>query len=182
MTSFLEQPLPILMMGAVVVIALAVGFIKTGQRSLLLALAAAALILIGLLALERFVVTDREQVEAVLFQIADAVERNEIDEALQHVSPDAPGVSHVRGELGRIHFHEVDIKPNLKIDVYPDRTPPTAEARFNVVVEISSPQLQIGAERYPRYVEVSFLKQGDAWVVRDYSHYEPTRGMKTSPP
>ncbi len=178
MTWLLEQPLPTLVMGVVLAAALIMGFLKTGQKSLLFATLAVVALAVGLLIAERMVVTDREQVEQVLFEIAQAVERNDMDGALRHVSPDAPGVEHARSELGRIQFQEVDIKPNLEIQVAPDRIPATAEARFNVVVTAN---VGLGVSRYPRYVEVTFEKQGDRWVVRDYSHYEPTRGMKTTP-
>jgi hypothetical protein len=173
-----EQPMPILLMGGVLVAALFVGYVKTGHRALIAAVVLAIALVIGLLMLERMVVTDREQVEDVLRTIAADVERNDIDGALRYVLPTAPGVEHARSELKRIRFEEVNIKPNLEIELFPDRAPPTAEARFNVVVVASSPQMGFGADRYPRYVEVTFVKEGDRWMVRDYAHYEPTRGMR----
>jgi hypothetical protein len=179
MTWLYEDPLPIIVMSAILCVALAVGFIKTGQRWLLAALAAVFVLAIALLAIERAVVTDREQVEEVLFTIAEAVERNDIDEALRHVSPNAPGIHHANVELRRINFREVDIKPNLEIEVFADQIPPTAETRFNVVV-IADVGLG-GADRYPRYVEATFVKDGDRWRVNDYQHFEPTRGMRSEP-
>ncbi|MBW3597224.1 MAG: hypothetical protein KY475_08110 [Planctomycetes bacterium] len=181
MTWLVEQSLPILVMGGIVVIALAVGYVKTGQRGLLAAVLAAVVILIALIAVERWVVTDREQVEEVLFEIAAAVERNDIDGALSHISPRAAGVHHASTELRRVEFQDVDIKPNLEIEVFPERSPPTAEARFNVMVILTVPELQLHNERYPRYVEVTFVKDGDRWLVQDYQHYNPTRGMQASP-
>jgi hypothetical protein len=175
MTWLLEDSLPVIVMGVILIAALAVGFIKTGSRAPLYGLAFVILLLIGLVLLERMVVTDREQVEDVLFTIAKAVERNDIDEAIRHISPEAPGVQHADRELRRVNFREVDIKPNLEIEVFADRSPPTAEARFNVVVvgDIGG-----GPQRYPRYVEVTFEKQGERWVARDYQHYEPTHSMR----
>jgi hypothetical protein len=179
MTWFFEDPLPIVVMCAILGVALAVGFIKTGQRWLLAAVVAIVVLAIALLAIERAVVTDREHVEKVLFTIADAVERNDIDEALRHISPDAPGVQHANIELRRINFREVDIKPNLEIEVFPDQAVPTAQTRFNVVV-VADVGLG-GADRYPRFVEATFVKDGDRWLVIDYQHYEPTRGMRSEP-
>lgn len=181
MTWLFEDPLPIVVMGAVLVIGLGVGFVKTGRRTLAIAAAATVLLVAALIALERMVVTDREQVESTLFEIASSIERNEIDAALEHIAPDAPGVHHASSELRRVEFREVDIKPNLEIEVFPERTPPTAEARFNVMVILSVPALRLTNERYPRYVEVTFRKEGDRWLVEDYQHFNPTRGMQTSP-
>lgn len=180
MTWLLEDPLPILVMGAALAIALVTGFIKTGHKGLLYALAATVVLVIALLALENYVVTDREEVEDVLFEIAEAVERNDIDAAIEHVSPEAPGLERANQELRRIQFQEVKIKPNLEIDVFPERAPPEAVAKFNVVV-VANVGLG-GMEHYPRYVEATFVKERDDWVVHDYSHHEPTRGMKINPP
>ena len=179
MTWIFEEPLPIVVISAVLGVALAIGFVKTGQKWLLVALAAVVVLAIALLALERSVVTDREQVEQVLFQIAKAVEQNDIDQALRHISPDAPGVDHANSELRKINFREVDIKPNLEIEVFADRTPPTAQTRFNVVVVADAGFG--GTDRYPRFVEATFVKEGDRWLVSDYAHYEPTRGMRSEP-
>jgi hypothetical protein len=180
MTWLIEDPLPIMVMGVILGVIVAVGFIKTGQRWLIAALAGVVLLAIAVLAIEQMVVTDREEVELVLFEIAAAVERNDIDAALLHISPDAPGVHRANTELRRITFREVDIKPNLEIEVFPDRTPPEAQTRFNVVV-IADVGIGGGADRYPRYVEATFVKEGERWVVRDYDHYEPTRGMRSEP-
>jgi hypothetical protein len=107
------------------------------------------------------------------------VERNDIEAALNHVSPNAPGVHRAKTELRRINFREVDIKSNLEIDISPESSPPTAEVRFNVVV-IADVGIG-GVDRYPRYVEAKFIKDGDRWLVDDYEHYEPTRGMRSEP-
>ncbi len=178
MTWLFEQSLPILVMGGIVAAALVTGFLKTGRRLLLAGALGVVVLVAALLIVEQMTVTDRELVEQTLFEIASAVERNDIEGALRHVSPDAPGVAHARSEFPRIQFKEVDIKPNLEIDVFPETTPPTAEARFNVVVTAN---VGLGDNRYPRYVEVTFIKEGDRWVVHDYSHYEPTRGMRATP-
>jgi hypothetical protein len=175
MTWLYEQPLPILVMGVILVVALTAGFIKTGQRWLIGATAVVILLLIVLIALSRNVVTDREQVEQTIRQIAEAVEQNNIDEALRHVSPAAPGVQHANAELRRIRFEEVDVKRNLEVEVFPDRNPPEAEARFNVVVVAD---VGLGMRHYPRYVEATFVKEGGRWLVIDYHHDEPTRSMR----
>jgi hypothetical protein len=84
-------------------------------------------------------------------------------------------VPHANAELRRIRFEEVDIKRNLEIELFPDRGPPEAEARFNVVVVADA---GAGMRHYPRYVEATFRKEGDRWLVIDYFHDEPTRSMR----
>jgi hypothetical protein len=178
MTWLYEEPLPIIVISAILCVALAVGFLKTGQKWLLVAVAAVVILAIAVLAIERAVVTDREQVEEVLFTIAAAVERNDIDEALSHALPDSPAVHRAQTDLlRRIDFKAVKIKPNLEIEVLPDTSPLTAETRFNVVV-IADAGFG-GTDHYPRYVEATFVKDGDRWLVHNYDHYEPTRGMRS---
>jgi hypothetical protein len=179
MTWIYEEPLPILVMSAVLCVALSVGFIKTGQKWLLFALAAVVVLTVALLAIERAVVTDREQVEDVLRQIAAAVERNDIDEAMQHFLRDPPAKLQADSDyLKKITFREVSIKPNLEIIIFPGTAPLRAETRFNVTV-VADAGWGDGPRHYPRYVEATFIKQGDRWIVHDYQHFEPTRGMRS---
>lgn len=173
-----EDPVPIIIVGGLTAAILGGGWIQTG-RNLLLYLMIAALVLTGVLVIvERLVVTPREEVRATLFEIAGLVADNDIQAAAEYAHPD---LRHIRdmaiAELSLYHFHSVDIKRNLRIEVFPDHHPPRAVADFNVVVIIDTPDGFLTDRRIPRFVEVTMLQDDDGrWRVSDYAHDTPQRG------
>ncbi|HPM83134.1 MAG TPA: hypothetical protein PLF81_20665 [Candidatus Anammoximicrobium sp.] len=183
MTTILENPLPALLIGSLTTVILAGGWLRTGSKWLLAAIVAAILLTIGAVLVERFVVTDREQVTQTLFDIADLVERNQVNEALEYAYPKTPAVrSQAAAELPLYRFSEVNIKRNLEVKVFPERNPPMATADFNVVVVLSTREGLITNRRIPRYVEVTFYKDDDGqWRVGAYSHDDPRRGFTVDP-
>ncbi len=176
MDWILENPLPSVLIGGLTAAMLGSGWLRTGQKWLLYLTIAAVLLTVGAVVLERVVVTDREQITVALHEIADLVERNEIEAAFQYAYSGAPEVrDHARTELRQYRFHEIDIKRNLRIEVLPDHIPPKAIARFNVLVVLST---RDGPIRILRFVEVTFFKEEDGqWRVGAYSHDAPSRAF-----
>ena len=81
MTWLFENPVPAVLIGGFSLAILIGGWLKTGWRSLIVAMVAVIALTVGLVVLERYVVTDREQVDLTLRDIAALVERNDIDKA-----------------------------------------------------------------------------------------------------
>lgn len=183
MIALLENPLPALLIGSLTTVILAGGWLRTGSQWLLAAIIAAIVLTIGAVLVERFVVTDREQVTQTLFDIAALVERNQVKEVLEYAYPKTPAVrSQAAAELPLYRFSEVDIKSNLEVSVFPQRKPPMATAEFNVVVVLSTREGLINNRRIPRYVEATFYKDDDGqWRVGAYSHFDPRRGWTVAP-
>lgn len=183
MTTLAENPLPALLIGSLTTVILAGGWLRTGSKWLLAAVIAAIVLTLAAVFAERLIVTDREQVTQTLFDIAKLVERNQVNEALEYAYPKTPAVrAQAAAELPRYRFSEVDIKSNLEVKVFPDRTPPMATAEFNVVVVLSTRDPGrdglINNRRIPRYVEVTFYKDDDGqWRVGAYDHFDPRRGF-----
>ena len=143
-----------------------------------LAAVAGALIVVVLLA-SHLIDTDREIVERTLRQIAADVERNDADAVVRHIHrrrTDLIGVA--ESELQKYEFEQIDIKSNLTIEVESASNPPTAVAKFNVVVR---GKLQgggdvgavYGDEGVRRYVVVEFQQEEGAWKVIDFEHFRP---------
>ena len=78
-----ENPLPAILIGGLSALILAAGWLKTGSRWLLAGLLVAIAVTVTLVLVERFVETDREQITATLYRIANLVEHNEITEAVE---------------------------------------------------------------------------------------------------
>lgn len=180
MTSLLENPLPAILIGVLTTAILGSGWLKTGRQWLLYLMIAAILLTVGAVFLERMVITDREQITATLHEIADLVERNEIDAALEYAHSGWLEVrSQATAELPRYEFLEVSIGRNLEIEVFPEHIPPKATAKFTVVVVLSTKDHSVSGGRIPRFVEVIFLKEesGD-WRVSDYEHLPPNAAFQ----
>lgn len=176
-----EDPVPIIIVGGLTAAILGGGWIQTGRNFLLYLMIAVLVLTVVLVIVERLVVTPREEVRATLFEIARLVADNDIQAAVDYAHPDA---RHIRdmatSELSLYHFHSVDIKRNLRITVFPEHNPPRAEADFNVVVIIDTPDGFLTERRIPRFVQVTMLQDEDGrWRVSDYAHDTPQRGWTT---
>jgi hypothetical protein len=184
METLYENPWPAVLFGGLIVAILGSGWIQTGKRWLLALMGLAILLTVGAVMLERVVVTDREAVRATLFEIAELVEQNRIDDALAYVHSGSPQVrQQVNGELPAFDFVSVDIKRNLEIEVFPEYDPPEARAEFNVMVVLNSRNGAFGETRVPRFVEVTMYREADGrWTVGGYAHYDPRRGWTIEQP
>ena len=177
--NWLDQNAIWLVLACVVAAAiLAGGWLQTGRRVLVLAAALPILLALALLIVQQLVVTDREQVEATLHEIAGHVRRNDLDAVLRHVDPQSPRVAdQARSEFPRYEFDEVTIKRNLEVTVDRRQQPPKAVAEFNVTVLVSEKAGAFQKQRVPRFAVVTFLLRDGKWRVSDYRHFPPTQGM-----
>ena len=172
MSWLLEQPLPILGMGALLFCMLLGGLLKTGQRWLLGALLAVFFCTTGLLVLERLVITPKEQIEQTLRQIASDLESNQIPLIVRHISASA---SELRGEAGvalkRIEIHKVTVKSNLETEFTENAQ--RAVARFNATVDASQRVGVIRNQHGVWYFVVHFNKEDGHWRVVRYQRHDP---------
>ena len=177
--SFLQDySTAIAIFGVVLVGILVAGFVKLQEKRLLAAAGGVVLLLVGLFFLTRGGDEERNKVKAVLYAIADCVERNELEEGLQYLHSDRKDLrASVKATIGRFTFEQVKIKPNLTIEVDMETTPPTAKATFNVVVVGDFSNVYMG-KSVPRYMEVFFRKEESGWRVFSYKDYPPQRGLK----
>ena len=180
MTSLLENPLLAILIGVLTTAILGGGWLKTGKQWLLYLMIAAILMTVGAVFLERMVMTDREQITTTLHDIADLVERNEINAALEYAHSGSPEVrAQAAAELPRYEFQEVSIGRNLEIEVFPKHIPPKATAEFTVAVVLRTKDHSFSGGRTPRFVVVTFLKEESGeWHVSDYEHFPPNAAFQ----
>jgi hypothetical protein len=178
MNWLFDQPVAIGIGGATLVFLLAAAWVQSG-RNLFLYLAGAALLLTGsLIAAERAITTDREAVTAAVYQLALAVEANDIERVARSFVRSRPEwADKARNELPRYDFTEVRITQMHLVEVNAAHQPPEAIVEMNVAV--SGEFSPYPARNFLRWVRLKMWKEDDnAWRVADYEHDEPTRFMK----
>lgn len=178
MNELMEQPFWIIAVGIITVLILGSGLLKTGQSSLLYALIVAVLAFGGLLATERLVETDREQIQKMIRQVARHVEREEIDAVLEWIHSKAEATR--AGAQSVIPRYEFAVARVTKFRELKVNSPTTATAEFTVRLEgrtaggsePNTPAILI--------VVVDLKKEGELWKVFSFK-YVPFQAGKISP-
>lgn len=169
-----EQPLPILIVGIVVLAILGGVLVHTGRREVLYGLIGATLFFAALLAVEYLVVTPGEEVELTLERIASSLERNDAANVLQYLSDQNPQLKQrAAHEMKRYRIREANVKPNLRVEVYQQRGLQLARARFNGILVVDSPDDDITNLRVARRFTIGLQYEDGKWKVADYSHEDP---------
>lgn len=165
MSELMEQPVLIIAIGVVTVIIMISGLIKTGHKGLIFALIAAILLFGGLLAAERMIKTDREQIRETLLEAAAAVERNDVDGVLQFIHSSKKDVrSRVRTELPRRPITSVRITQIREIRIGEGNSK-KATAEFFVRIEGTY-------GKTVRFATVDFRPENGQWKVFDFEHQD----------
>ena len=178
MTIFLENPLPAMVAGGLLTFLLCMGLIQTRRHTFLALAGASLLATIGMVLLERKVVTQWEQIEHTLKDICTDLETNAPENVLRYISSRADQLkrrANIRMRQGIIV--EASVKPNLRIDLLSDHHPPLAQARFNGVLKVRG-RLSKGVRIIPRFFVVDFRKEEDGmWRVTDFEASDPRDGL-----
>lgn len=179
MSGIFENPFPLIVIGVITAIISGGMWLQTGRKSALYATLVLVVLMIGLVIVAQLVESERERVSRTLHQIAREVEQNDVEAVLSHVHPNAPQVrAQAAAELPTYTFQSVDIKRNLEITIFSERTPPQAVARFNAVAVLSDRSGLINNRHVPRFVVVTFEQDNDEWKVVDYEHLDPQVGYQ----
>ena len=173
MTTLLENPVPIVFFGVIVMAVLAAIAVTYQRAVVLLALVGVLVLMVAGVVLERLVVTEVERVEASLDGAAAALEANDLEEALQYVSPSADNTRNRAGDVLRwVRFTDVKVN-NLEVTINDLTSPPTAEAKFNGVFHFEDRTGQLLRESYAVGLTVELRLEGDRWLITDHiEHHE----------
>ena len=113
--------------------------------------------------------TDREQIESLIYSIADAVERNDVETAVQIIGDPATR-DKARVELNRFTFDMAAVNKIRSIDVIDGTFPPEADVDMSVKVDVSHNSGQFRKIRVLRRLLLRLEKSNDLWKVTDYRH------------
>jgi hypothetical protein len=173
---FLDHPLSIILIGVVLGVFVGGAWTATGRKELLYALGAVVALTVAWLAVERFVVTDREAVQATLAEIARDVQANNMQKVLGHIAKGNPSlVARAQAEMPNYQFTECRITKIHKTDIDAGSEPRSALVEFNVIVTGAFSQGGFEASgRYARWVQLQLIREADGkWRVQNYDHAPP---------
>ncbi|MEM8944496.1 MAG: hypothetical protein AAGD11_04870 [Planctomycetota bacterium] len=167
--TLLENPLPILAVGAI--LATFCGIIFLAKRNLpsLVGLAAVILFTSLFIVTEQLIVTPREQVEVSIDQILDAIQANDVDAVLALVDPSA---TDVRGQVEALMpMVDVDDTGATAIQIDCEGRDPT-EATSQFKGRVLGIHTQSGmAVRYFDQVELNWIRSDGQWLLSDFTAY-----------
>ncbi len=179
MSWLVDNMIIIAVLGGITALVFGAIWLQTGRKLELYIMFAILAGVAGLIAAGMVSKSDRREVKETLYQVARDVERNDVAAVLAHLHPSKEETRRrAASEMPAYKFQEVNIKRNLEIEVFPDESPPRALASFNVVVVVSDQSGLINGRRVPRFVRVTFLKEGNDWRIADYTHDDPREGFQ----
>lgn len=176
MTSFSEDPFPIILVGVLAVAACAVALARTGRGIFLVAIGAIALLTAAGVLVEKLVVTEREEVEQVVDSSAAAVRANQLEGVLDHLSPEAGRARDlIRWAFGRATFEDVRIT-RLDIRVINTASPPLAKAEITGYVRCRDRLGEYPYDSVPIDGTLELRKINSRWLVSGYEMRQDPRG------
>jgi hypothetical protein len=177
MNWIVESPWPVITLGVVVQVALAIALVRTGRGVYLVVMGAAAAITGAALLAERLIVTEREQVEDALESAAVALEANDPPAFMGLVSPRSPRRAEIEYLLSRVHIRDANVGGDLEIRTNQLTSPPSATAYFTGRVEASDVRQSFPYEHMVQKFKVTLQRHNDRWLIHDYAMADPVGGQ-----
>lgn len=169
MNYLAENAVPIWAGGAVLATMALVVYFQSRANAALVALLVIAALTGGLLAFEWAIETPREAVERTLNEIAAAIEANDLPALLTYVAPTATQVrtdAETLMPLVKVEKARILGSPEVVVDLAVQ--PPTATAKCQGLVDVVVKQNGMKGPYMDR-VTIEFVKDGDRWLIRDYT-------------
>jgi hypothetical protein len=168
LTMFLESPLPIIILGAVVIAVLGAMLLATRRGVYLYAIGGVLVVVALGVVIERLVVTERERVAMAIDGAAAALENNDAAAVRKFIARRTE--SDIRRRLdhymGLVEFEKISIH-NLQIEINHHNSPPTAEARFDGTARFSDKTGTLSHGAYPGSFLVRLVREPDGWKFYD---------------
>jgi hypothetical protein len=170
-----EQPLILSLMLGVLAVCLIYGWLQTGKKELAaIGLTLAALIPVAWVIAANWV-TDRERIEVLIYETADAIKNNDHERALNLIA-DTSIRDRARGELGNFVFDEARVTKIREIKLVDGTFPQEADVDLYVKIVVSQRTGGLQDQNVPRRLMLRLQKEGDGWVITDYDHMSPVGG------
>lgn len=173
MEWFTESPMHSIMIG----ILLTSAFLLTwfiSKRRLFLGFAALAFAsMIGAVVTGQMIVTDREQLKQNIFELAAAVQSNDVPGVLRFVSPDKRNtIQRVKTEMPDYDFRKCRVIGFNEVK-FPENSTTRATIDFIVGFDVDATRRFDYNGSGTRRVTLTFEKQGESWLITDYQHEHP---------
>ena len=164
-----ERPLIVSIMLGALSAGLIYGWLQTGKKAAgICGIVLALMIPLAWVIADRWV-TDREQIEALIYETALAVAENRYDQVYQVIG-DPATEAQARAELPNYVFDSADVTGIRSIDFVDGSFPPEADADINVRVDVSHQGGRFRGVRVLRRLQLKLQQFDDDWVVVEYRH------------
>ncbi|GAA5508800.1 hypothetical protein [Novipirellula caenicola] len=165
-----EQPLLISLMLGLIGGSLLYGWTQTGKRAAAVVGIVFLLLIPAVWIASSMMVTDREQIEAIIYEAAAAVEANDHDAALNYIG-DPETKAKAALELPNYIFSLAQVNRIRSIVMIEGSYPPQADVDMSVKVDVSSKRGGIRDVRVPRRLLLHFEKDSAGqWKIVKYDH------------
>lgn len=166
-----EQFWAVAIVGAIITAMTVYAWMQTGNPNVLKGAAGIAILTVILLCINVYVVTDREVVRALVFEMAGELERNEYEKTLQRIHPvPTESVKYRSRQLENIKFSSVRITCVHGIEINRTGSATRAVVRMNIAAEAESRTLRGKALRW---IQLTLNKVNDRWLVSDIEDRDP---------
>ncbi len=176
MTSFVESPWPSVMLGLALEAVLVIVLVQI-RRPVIIALMASVLaITLGMLVVERMIVTENEEVEDMLDGLASALVTNDSPSIMAMFTDDSPRRNEVQSILSRVTIRDARVGGDLEIRLNKLTIPPSATTYFTGRVDAKDNRGTIPYEHLIRRFKVTLHKQNGRWKLFDYAEQDRQKG------
>ncbi len=166
-----------MMIGLLSAISFGIAWYFYGKRVLLFITLLIIALTIGIVVTEQMIVTDREQLTSDIFDVAEALERDDVDGVLAFISESNPALrQEVKDRMPLIEFEFVGISSLKEPEIDLESKPPVAKLKFVTRVDAN-------AMRDPRFsaqgsgvssVTLNYQKDNDGnWRITNYGYTRP---------
>jgi predicted RecB family endonuclease len=174
MTFFTENGLAIAVIGGLAITLTLVFFMARRTRGSLSALAAAVAATIVLLAIERFVQTDQEQVVSAVHDIYAAVDQNDVDGVLALIDTtpnEAQLREQVKALMPMVKVESAGSGRNVEVTLNESATPMTATTSSRAFLNGTHVQTGHPVPYVNQRVDMEWVKRGEQWLLKGYTAY-----------
>jgi hypothetical protein len=170
MTWLAENALPIWMLGAVAMTMAFIVFFQVRSQAAMWGVVGVAITIAALLAFNWFVETPREEVERSLYELAAAVEANDVPGALAFLSPSlAPNGKELRKDIEslmpQVKIDRARVMGSPDIEMKDDDKRAIVKCRGIIVAILRRDGMKGAAEDR---VTMEWERSDDRWLVRDF--------------
>lgn len=179
MNTILENPIGIGLFGAVITGLLVLIAKQLGDRRAIYAAIATAVATLILCIISVSLVSEREKLTRTIYEVADAVRANDHNRALSYMHPNAtPATQRAKSEISRFKFDEAKVTSIKSVLINDATKPPTATTEFIATMKVTGDQSYYGMKGGgARLLIVTWVKQGDRWLIHDYEHRDVREGL-----
>jgi len=160
---FTETAWPPVLICLVAVVLLLAAWMKRQRIGYLIGIVGLAFVVGGLFLVEERIVTEAERIEANIIDWTAAFQREDVDQTLSYISPQAAAISAIVLTAMELVDVQDDLRiTDVQITVMNENTRAISRFRANATVDVKGYGNQ---GRRPSYWEVTWQKQAEQWKV-----------------